>query len=132
MYSFGTKSQANMQGIDPRLAELMSRAIKKSPIDFGIPAGGGKRTPEQQHELFVAGKSKCDGYKVKSNHQSGLAVDVFAYIDGKASWDREHLALVAGVVLSEAIQMGLKVRWGGEFGSKVYKGWDSPHFELVC
>ena len=31
---------------------------------------------EEQNALYLEGKSKCDGYEVLSNHQSGLAVDL--------------------------------------------------------
>ena len=104
--------------------------ITISPIDIGIPSTGGWRTPEEQHDLFVRGLSKCDGYTKLSKHQSGRAVDIFAYLHGKASWDKEHLAIIAGVVLSVANQKGIPIRWGGTFGSDDFKGWDYPHFEF--
>lgn len=120
-----------MEGIDPQLDELMTRSIYKSPIDFGIPRDGGLRTASRQFELFKAGKSNADGYKYASKHQNGNAVDVFAYVNGRASWDDVHLAIIAGVVLSQAKAMGLKIRWGGTFNSDNFHGWDMPHFEII-
>lgn len=130
MFGFSERSLKQLEGVNPQLVELMKMAIRRSPIDFGIPADGGKRTAERQKELFDKGVSKCDGTIKKSYHQSGNAVDVYAYVNGKASWDKEHLAIIAGVVLSTAYAMGLNVRWGGTFGSNELKGWDKPHFEL--
>ena len=130
MFGFSERSLKQLEGVNPQLVELMKMAIRRSPIDFGIPADGGKRTAERQKELFDKGVSKCDGTIKKSYHQSGNAVDVYAYVNGKASWDKEHLAIIAGVVLSTAYAMGLNVRWGGTFGSNEFKGWDKPHFEL--
>jgi len=130
-YQFSKKSLERLEGVDESLHKLMKRAIAVSPIDFGIPEFGGQRTAEEQHQLYMRGVSKCDGYELKSRHQSSCAIDVYAYVDGKASWNKVHLALIAGVVLAEAQRMNLNVRWGGTFGSKVFRGWDMPHFELV-
>lgn len=130
MFRFSERSKNRMKGVNPVLVEIMEEAIRLSPIDFGIPPYGGLRTKEEQRELFEAGKSKCDGYERVSYHQSGNAVDVYAYVGGKASWDVVHLAIIAGVVLSVAQRKGIDVRWGGEFGSNEFKGWDKPHFEL--
>lgn len=130
MYKFSSRSLKVLSTVHPTLQAVMTRALALSPIDFGIPPSGGLRTAEKQRELFVAGKSKCDGYKVRSRHQSGEAVDVYAYVNGQASWDKHHLAIIAGVVLSVAKSMGVELRWGGTFGSSDWKGWDYPHFEL--
>lgn len=131
MYSFSEKSLKNMDGINPRLKEVMIESIKRSPIDFGIPADGGKRTAMRQNELFKKKLSNADGYKKIGKHQTGDAVDVFAFVDGQASWDEGHLSMIAGVVLSTAAEMGVQMRWGGTFGSDNFKGWDKPHFELL-
>ena len=130
-FSFSKKSLDRLNQVDTRLQELMQGAIAISPIDFGIPEYGGLRTEEEQQGLYKKGLSKCDGYKIKSLHQTGNAIDLYAYVDGKASWDQVHLAIIAGVVLGEAKRMNLNVRWGGTFGSKIFKGWDMPHFELI-
>ena len=130
-FKFSARSNELLDTINPALADVMRAAIKVSPIDFGIPPFGGLRTAEQQNELYFAGKSKCDGYRIKSKHQSGNAVDVFAYVNNKASWSDVHLGMIAGVVLSEAARLGVKLTWGGTFGSNDFNGWDKPHFELT-
>lgn len=131
MYKFSQRSLNRLYGIDHRLIELAQRSIELSPIDFGIPPDGGLRTAERQNELFKDRKSKLDGYIKIGNHQRGKAFDVYAYVNGNASWDKQHLAIIAGVVLSVANSMGLKIRWGGTFGSNDFKGWDYPHFEII-
>jgi peptidoglycan LD-endopeptidase CwlK len=130
-FKFSRRSKKRLEGVDPKMVELMERALKKSPIDFGIPEFGGLRKNYEQNGLFLKGLSKADGYKKLSNHQSGKAIDVYAYINGKASWRPIHLAIIAGVVLAEAKEMGMIVRWGGTFGSKLFMGWDKPHFERL-
>jgi hypothetical protein len=42
-----------------------------------------------------------------------------------------HLGIIVGVILSVAKDINIPIKWGGTFGSKVYKGWDMPHFELA-
>ena len=129
-FEFSTRSLLRLQGVDEELYKLIKLALSRSPIDFGIPEYGGLRTPEDQKKLFDKGLSKADGIIKKSYHQTGKAVDVFAFVNGKASWDEQHLALIAGVVLSCAKEVGLNITWGGTFGSKEFKGWDRPHFQI--
>lgn len=131
MYKFGNTSKRRMKGVNPKLIEVFEEAIKVSPIDFGIPKFGGLRTEDDQNSLFKAGKSKCDGYKKKSYHQSGNALDFYAYVNGKATWRNHHLSMIAGVIISTANRMGVKVKWGGTFSSDDFSGWDMPHIELI-
>lgn len=125
-FSFSQRSLDNMEGVNPKLIEIAHRAIRISPIDFGIPGDGGLRTEEQQLALHAAGKSQLDGVVRKSYHQTGNALDVFAFKDGRGSWDREHLAIVAAAMLQSAGQLGYKLEWGGLWTRFI----DFPHFQL--
>jgi len=126
MYKLSSSSKKRLEGIDPRLISIISEALKISVIDFGIPGDGGLRTAERQKELFDKKVSKCDGTVNKSYHQTGKAFDVYAYVDGKASWDRYHLTQVAAAMLQAAAMLGYQLRWGG-----LFKSWsDLPHFEI--
>ena len=125
-FQLGTNSLKNREGIDDRLLDITDLAIKLTNIDFGIPNTGGMRSVEDQAKLFTAGKSKADGRTNKSYHQTGKAVDVFAYVDGKASWEKEHLAIIAAAMLQASSQLGYELKWGG-----LWKSWqDFPHFEI--
>ena len=75
---------------------------------------------------FHAGLSKCDGYEKISSHQTGEALDVYAYVDGNASWEEHHLAMVATAMLQSASQLGVGLEWGGLWKSFI----DMPHFQL--
>lgn len=132
-----------MDGVHPDIKMTFVEALKVSPIDFGIPSDGGVRTAYRQHEMFIDPRieTKCDGYKNISNHQIrtgdyyGNALDLYAYVNSKASWDKSQLALIAGVILStnkrllEEGIISIELRWGGEFGSNTFNGWDKPHYE---
>ena len=132
---FSKRSLERMEGIDDRLLDIMSLALIITKIDFGIPEYGGLRSPEEQHNLYKKGVSKADGYELKSDHQSGKAIDVYAYIGGAASWKEEHLAMVACAVLQAASQLRHKIKWGGLWSSKketngIPYGWDMAHFKI--
>lgn len=130
-FSFGRKSKEHLKGVNEILVDLFKKAIVYSPIDFGIPSTGGLRTAQQQQALFKKGVSKCDGIRHKSKHQYGQAVDIYALVNGAASWERAPLSVIAGHILGIAKSQGINIRWGGTFGSTDYMGWDCPHFEII-
>jgi len=138
-YKFSKSSVKRMQGVHPDLIIIFTEAIKNSPIDFGIPGDGGLRTAARQHEMFLDPdiETQCDGYKDKSYHQSGKALDFYAYVDGSASWSVHHLSMVASVIMSTANRLKkegkitIDLYWGGQFGSSDFTGWDLPHFEVA-
>lgn len=125
-FRLSNSSLKHREGVDPRLIEISDRAIQITKVDFGIPQSGGKRTAEQQNALYNEGVSTLDGYNKESYHQSGKALDVFAFVDGKASWETEHLAMVAAAMLQAAAELGYPLQWGGLWTSFV----DMPHFQL--
>ncbi len=128
VFKLGVKSRNNMKGISPKLVRIAERAIQISSIDFGIPTDGGIRTAEQQQELFKQGKSKADGIHNISKHQVGRAVDFYAYVDGKASWDKQHLTTVAHAFMQAASDLGIKIDWGGLWSGFI----DLPHIQLCA
>ena len=125
-HKFSPKSLERMVGVDTRLKLIAEYALKISTIDFGIPGHGGLRTQEEQMLLFTSGLSKCDGIEKLSKHQSGRALDFYAYVDGEASWDKGHLTSVAAAFLQSASQLGYAIEWGGFWTSFV----DMPHIQL--
>ena len=138
IFKLSDKSKQRREGVDPRLIAICDRAIQITLIDFGIPGDGGVRTTMRQNELFKAGKSKADGYNKRSNHQPsidcmGKALDFYAYVNGHASWEYEHLAMVGAAFLQAASELGHKVEWGGLWRSRKSDtyGWDMPHIQLV-
>lgn len=135
-FQLSRSSVKRMAGVNPELIVIFTEAIKNSPIDFGIPGDGGLRTADRQFELYQNEKSKCDGELTISNHQTGNALDFYAYVNGEASWDKVHLAMVAGVIIATAKRLNkegktsIELTWGGQFGSDNFNGWDMPHIEV--
>lgn len=126
-HKFSINSASVLATVHEPLRLIAARALELSKVDFGIPSSGGLRTAVEQKHLFDLGKSTLDGFKRKSYHQTGKALDVYAYVDGRASYDTEHLALVACAMLQAASELGYKLEWGGHWISFV----DMPHFQLV-
>ena len=135
MFKFSTTSNKRRAGVDPRLIQISDRALEISVVDFGIPNHGGIRTAEEQYRLFLDGKSRADGTNDLSYHQSGKALDFYAFVDGKASWYPGHLAMVASAFLQAAAELGYRLTWGGlwkpvKTTSGVPHGWDAGHVQL--
>ena len=137
MYQFSASSMKRMVGVNDQLIAVFLEAIKVSLVDFGIPKDGGKRTETEQNFLYNKKVSNCDGINDISNHQTGNALDFYAYVNGKASWNKVHLALIASCILTVAKRMkkegliDIELKWGGTFGSNRFQGYDYPHIEIV-
>ena len=119
MPSFSSSSLSKLGTCHLDLQRLFSAVVKE--VDCTILEG--HRTMERQKELFRTGKSKT----LASRHlgDPSIAVDVMPYpIDWE---DRERQKDFAICVYQKAIELGIKVRWGGTFRGF----YDSPHWELI-
>lgn len=134
-FRFSKTSNQRRSGVDSRLIKLSDRALELSIVDFGIPEHGGLRTAEEQYQLFLNGKSRADGTNDLSYHQTGKALDFYAFVNGKASWHPGHLAMVASAFLLATTELGYRVTWGGlwhpiKTTKGVPHGWDAGHIQL--
>lgn len=146
-YNFGSTSNERRREVSHYLILTSDRALKCSPVDFGVPMDGGKRTAERQNIIFSRGYSNCDGYEKKSYHQyededgHGRALDLVPYIVGIGlSYDAPGRAGIIGMLMLEAweelrdsgqIPNDLFIHWGGLWKNHDPKklGWDLAHFE---
>ena len=130
MPRFGKRSRERLNGVDAKLVNVLNEVVKY----FDITIIEGLRSQKRQEELVAEGKSKTKFGK----HVLGKAVDLAPYpIDWKA---RDDFHLLGGFILGVASQMGVNVRWGGDWSaSSLYKGKrttkdnsfdDLVHFEL--
>jgi hypothetical protein len=93
----------------------------------------GHRTKEKQEEYFRTGKSKKKWPDGKHCSMPSQAVDVMPY---PIDWsDRPRLEAFAKVVFAKAAELGIKVRWGGDWDqdglSSDERFFDGPHWELM-
>lgn len=146
-FEFSESSLKRLQTCHEDLQKVMTIALAHSDIDFGIAEG--HRTPKRQNELFNTrdknGKrlTKIDGITQlsKHNHSPSLAVDIYAFVNGRTDYSLINMCYLAGVILSTAKrlhQIGRithAVRWGGNWDrdNELLTDQDfddTPHFEL--
>ena len=80
-FKLSQRSLDRLQGVDDRMVSVVKMAITLSKVDFGVVQG--LRTLDMQKELVAKGASQT----MKSKHLDGLAVDLMAYVSGRACWE---------------------------------------------
>tara|TARA_Y100001963_G_scaffold134132_1_gene194440 strand:- start:702 stop:1097 length:396 start_codon:yes stop_codon:yes gene_type:complete len=131
MPRFGRTSRKRLETCEEALQVLMNQVIK----DFDCSIVVGHRNKEAQEKAFKDGNSKKRWGESKHNSYPSRAVDVCPY---PIDWDdRDRFHFFAGFVMSVAIQLGINIRWGGNWANDFDKGFkknkfdDMVHFELI-
>ena len=146
-YKLGTRSLQKLEGVNPDLVAVVSRAIELSEQDFSVICG--LRTVKEQEALVAKGASQT----MKSKHIEGNAVDLAAYCDN-IRWELNLYDEIADAMRKAAKELGVTLRWGAAW-HKNLTDWngtaedlmneyidlrrsqgrrpfiDAPHFELV-
>lgn len=111
MYKFSKRSLNKLDTVWEPLQALAHRVIDRSEIDFGIISG--LRTAEEQHALYEIGRKKeldrkpvtyRDGYKKKSYHQTGMALDFAVYVGRKITWTDTDKYVEVGKLFKEEFE----------------------------
>ena len=128
MPSFGKRSRERLESCNSDLRMVFNEVIKS--VDCSILEG--HREKERQNQLFDEGKTKVLYPDGRHNDYPSNAVDVVPY---PVNWeDRERMTLFAGFVLGVANQMGINLRWGGDWDQDFEvmdnKFDDFPQFEI--
>ena len=128
MPKFGKRSKERLKTCHADIRMVMNEVIKY--VDCSILEG--HREKERQNQLYDEGKTKVLYPNGRHNDYPSNAVDVVPY---PVNWqDRERMTLFAGFVLGVANQMGVNLRWGGDWDQDWYvhdnKFDDFPHFEI--
>jgi len=129
MPRFGKKSKEQLATCDERLKRVFNEVIKT--VDCSVLEG--HRSEDRQNALYKEGKTKVKYPHGRHNELPSRAADVVPY---PIDWDdRERFHLFAGYVLGTAKQMGVNLRWGGDWNINWFvddnKFDDFPHFELI-
>ena len=147
-FNLSKRSLKKLNGVDETLVEVVKLAIGYTVVDFGVTYG--LRTLKEQKKLYDSGRSQT----MKSKHLTGDAVDLMAYVDGKASWELNLYDDLADAMKWAASENDTKIRWGAawhipditEWGGNMEEAMmsyidlrrsegrrpfiDGPHFEL--
>ena len=129
MPRFGKRSKSNLSTVHPKLQELFNEVIKH----FDCSVICGHRGKEDQNKAYHDGFSKVKFPNGRHNAMPSKAVDVCPY---PIDWnDAPRFRYFAGYVMGIASQMGIKIRWGGDWDRDTdlsdNRFNDLPHFELM-
>ena len=135
MFKLSRRSYDRLTGVDQRLIYLADEVIKITPIDFGIAYLGGRRTAEEQNQLFLDGNSQKDGMTDLSKQQLGQALDILPFVNGKVNLDEWSYAMILSAFYIKAKELEIKIRFGANWnGDNIWiKGQsfiDLPHIEI--
>lgn len=141
IFQIGENTEKNLRTLEQsgrpasmRLVQAVIDFIHYTPIDFCVIENGGYRTEEMQNSLFKKGVSKCDGYKKKSFHQSGLAVDLVPWVNGNPTWDEKCCFFLSGAFMTYCKERRLPITsgsdWDGDGNLKEKDSWDPCHFQI--
>ena len=128
MPRFSNRSINRLKTCDAQLQELFYQVVKH----FDCSILEGHRGEERQTKAYNDGKSKVQYPDGKHNQYPSVAVDVAPY---PIDWsDRDRFHYFGGFVLGVAKQMGMNIRWGGDWNqdtkTKDNKFDDLVHFEI--
>ena len=138
MPAFSKSSAAKLASCDPQLQRLFLEVVKH----FDCTVLEGHRSVERQQRLYAQGRTapgpivtQVDGVRSRGKHNfsPSRAIDVAPY---PVAWaDTERMTYFAGFVMGVARQLGIRVRWGGDWDQDTQTAderfRDLPHFELV-
>lgn len=130
MPKFGSTSMERLDGVHPLLVDCAFRVV--TVIDCSVVSGVRSLTTQRQYVATGASKTMDSKHLIQPDGY-GHALDLAPYpIDWKKlrSFD-----ILAGVVFGIAFEMGIKIRWGGDWNMNmdVYDNEfnDLGHFEII-
>ena len=125
MFKLSRRSLDRLEGVDERLPAVAKQAITLSKTDFGVIQG--MRTVEQQKELVAKGASRT----MKSLHLEGKAIDIMAYVNGRASWELNLYDDLADAIKEAAKVVGVPIRWGAAWHIDDIRKWNGTMEEAM-
>ncbi len=111
MPRFSTKSKSKSFSYTPLNLPTFNEVVKH----FDCTVIEGHRGKERQNAAYNKGNSKLKFPNGKHNKSPSIAVDVAPY---PIDWsDRDRFHYFGGFVLGVAKEMGMNIRWGGDWDS---------------
>jgi len=141
-FAFGNGSKEKLYGnndrpaVHPMVSKLAVKALGYSTVDFSIIDG--RRLTADQQKVFAAGASALDGINQISDHQRGLAIDIYPCVkrDGKRvnMYDIDDPYVVTQwlevyrAFMRAAMKLGLVLEFGLAYN--ISGGRDWPHISI--
>ena len=132
MPHFSERSMTRLETCQKELRRLFLIVVRT----FDCTIVEGHRSKADQNKYYDEGKSRIRFPNGKHNKQPSEGIDVAPYINGDISWDTRHCLFFAGYVLGVASELGIKIRWGGDWDMDNEAVTDQSfqdlvHFELI-
>ena len=124
-FNLSQKSLDRLEGVNDDMVRVVKKAIELTKVDFGVICG--LRTVEEQEELVAKGASQT----MKSKHIDGLAVDLMAYLGGRASWELNLYDDIADAMKEAAKLENVGVRCGAAWQIDNMADWDGTMEEAM-
>lgn len=132
MAKLGKTSEERLYGCHPDLQRLVREVVARLPYPYDLTVVAGHRGEKEQNAAYATGRSTKQWPDSKHNTLPSRAVDLAPY---PIDWnDVKRFAFLAGFVKAVAVDLGICIRWGGDWDSDSrttdQKFQDLPHFEL--
>lgn len=138
-YTFGPESEKCLGTCHQDIQLVFRKVMSWQIMDFSVIEG--HRPAERQQMLFREGRSKIDGVSKKGTHNyipsdAGDAMPYPRVINGVNVWkDERRFTILAGLMYAAAAELGIRIRWGGDWDSDGNANdqsfHDLPHFERI-
>jgi peptidoglycan L-alanyl-D-glutamate endopeptidase CwlK len=104
------RSEKNLEGVNPELADVVREAWQTMPMD-GVTfiVTEGLRTLARQKQLVASGASRT----MQSKHLDGHAVDLAAKVGTGIRWELNLYFKLALAMRNASVSRGVTVTWGG-------------------
>lgn len=117
---YGGRSRHCLLTCSPPLVAVAERGLELSPYDISIIHGW--RGKEHQNRLVAEKKSRTPWpFSSHNNQRNGVpnsnAFDFAPYVGGIRWKDTHVFAVVAGCFFAASIELGIPIRWGGDWDS---------------
>lgn len=112
MFQLGQKSLKNLEGVHPKLVEVVQLAIQWTRQDFTVFEG--LRSPETQEEYLRRGVTRTrNSMHLRQPDGYGHAVDLVPWVAGAPRWEWEPIYWIALSMDAASRELGCKLVWGG-------------------
>lgn len=122
-FALSQRSLGRLDGVHPKLVEVVKQAITITKVDFGVTEG--LRTLETQRNYVATGKSQTmDSYHLPQADGYGYAVDLVAYVGGQVSWEMNLYDDIADAIAQAARNVGVGMVWGAAWHIDDIRKWN--------
>jgi len=130
-FYYGATSERRLGTCHLDVQRVLREALAMGIIDIAIVCG--HRGKKKQNEYYYGRpqKSRAKWPDGKHNSDPSDAVDAAPYINGEISWNKLHCCVLAGIVLTCAVKLGIKIRWGGNWDMDAEPITDQDFQDLV-